>query len=118
MDPPGPHGVKHADCLLNLGDSIPPAGSTHKGSPVVQYVLERGIATKDFTSYGSHRGFKRIHCICGLGIFKKKNGGETSCIFQNSSTGFFSEGKANDRITWRLRGVGVSGLIEVILYCK
>jgi len=88
MDPPGPHGVKHADCLLNLGDSIPPAGSTHKGSPAVQYVLERGIATKDFTSYGSHRGFKRIHCICGLGI-KKKNGGENSCIFQNSSTSLF-----------------------------
>jgi hypothetical protein len=39
-------------------------------------------------------------------------------FFKTRALVFFSEGEANDRIMWRLRGVGVSGLIEVILYCK
>ncbi|KAM7495574.1 hypothetical protein LguiB_030183 [Lonicera macranthoides] len=61
MDPPGPHGVKDAYCLLNLGDSITtdhisPAGSIHKDSPAAKYLLERGVDRKDFNSYGSRRG--------------------------------------------------------------
>ncbi|GAV72916.1 Aconitase domain-containing protein/Aconitase_C domain-containing protein [Cephalotus follicularis] len=61
VDPPGPHEVKDAYCLLNLGDSITtdhisPAGSIHKDSPAAKYLLERGVDYKDFNSYGSRRG--------------------------------------------------------------
>ncbi|KAK7263524.1 hypothetical protein RJT34_31115 [Clitoria ternatea] len=61
VDPPGPHGVKDAYCLLNFGDSITtdhisPAGSIHKDSPAAKYLLERGVERKDFNSYGSRRG--------------------------------------------------------------
>ncbi|KAF8410724.1 hypothetical protein HHK36_003261 [Tetracentron sinense] len=61
MDPPGPHGVKDAYCLLNFGDSITtdhisPAGSINKDSPAAKYLLEREVDRKDFNSYGSRRG--------------------------------------------------------------
>lgn len=60
MDPPGPHGVKDAYCLLNFGDSITtdhisPAGSIHKDSPAAKFLLERGIYRKDLNSYGNWR---------------------------------------------------------------
>ncbi|KAK3014234.1 hypothetical protein RJ639_008167 [Escallonia herrerae] len=65
MNPPGPHGVKDAYCLLNFGDSITtdhisPAGSIHKDSPAAKYLLERGVDRKDFNSYGSRRGNDEI----------------------------------------------------------
>ncbi|CAI9088389.1 OLC1v1022698C1 [Oldenlandia corymbosa var. corymbosa] len=65
MDPPGPHGVKDAYCLLNFGDSITtdhisPAGSIHKDSPAAKYLMERGVDRKDFNSYGSRRGNDEI----------------------------------------------------------
>ncbi|CAI9090269.1 OLC1v1025008C1 [Oldenlandia corymbosa var. corymbosa] len=65
MDPPGPHGVKDAYCLLNFGDSITtdhisPAGSIHKDSPAAKFLLERGVERKDFNSYGSRRGNDEI----------------------------------------------------------
>ncbi|KAF7815832.1 aconitate hydratase, cytoplasmic [Senna tora] len=61
MDPPGPHSVKDAYCLLNFGDSITtdhisPAGSIHKDSPAARYLLDHGVDRKDFNSYGSRRG--------------------------------------------------------------
>ena len=61
IDPPGPHRVKDAYCLLNFGDSITtdhisPAGSIHKDSPAARYLLKRGVDRKDFNSYGSRRG--------------------------------------------------------------
>lgn len=60
-DPPGPHGVKDAYCLLNLGDSIitdhiSPCGNIHKDSPTAKYLLKVGVGRKDFNSYGSCRG--------------------------------------------------------------
>ncbi|KAL3635483.1 Acyl CoA oxidase [Castilleja foliolosa] len=65
MDPPGPHGVKDAYCLLNFGDSITtdhisPAGSIHKDSPAAKFLLEHGVDRKDFNSYGSRRGNDEI----------------------------------------------------------
>eukprot|EP00252_Welwitschia_mirabilis_P019632 TRINITY_DN45_c0_g1_i1.p1 TRINITY_DN45_c0_g1~~TRINITY_DN45_c0_g1_i1.p1 ORF type:complete len:798 (+),score=179.74 TRINITY_DN45_c0_g1_i1:446-2839(+) len=65
MTPPGPHGVKDAYVLLNLGDSITtdhisPAGSIHKDSPAAKYLMERGVDRKDFNSYGSRRGNDEI----------------------------------------------------------
>ncbi|KAG4150052.1 hypothetical protein ERO13_D05G371642v2, partial [Gossypium hirsutum] len=61
VEPPGPHGVKDAYCLLNFGDSITtdhisPAGSIQKDSPAAKFLLERGVDKKDFNSYGSRRG--------------------------------------------------------------
>ncbi|CAI0436403.1 unnamed protein product [Linum tenue] len=61
MEPPGPHGVKNAYCLLKFGDSvttdhISPAGSIHKESPAARFLRERGVDPKDFNSYGSRRG--------------------------------------------------------------
>ncbi|KAG2682276.1 hypothetical protein I3760_11G184300 [Carya illinoinensis] len=61
MEPPGPHGVNNAYCLLKFGDSITtdhisPAGAIHKDSPAAKYLLERGVSPKDFNSYGSRRG--------------------------------------------------------------
>ncbi|XP_073060858.1 aconitate hydratase, cytoplasmic [Primulina eburnea] len=65
MDPPGPHGVKDAYCLLNFGDSITtdhisPAGSIHNDSPAAKFLIERGVDRKDFNSYGSRRGNDEI----------------------------------------------------------
>jgi aconitate hydratase len=50
-----------ARCLVVLGDSvttdhISPAGAIHPESPAGRYLLERGVAQKDFNSYGSRRG--------------------------------------------------------------
>jgi len=47
-----------ARCLVRLGntDHISPAGAIHPESPAGRYLLERGIAQRDFNSYGSRRG--------------------------------------------------------------
>jgi aconitate hydratase len=65
MDPPGPHNVKDAYCLLNFGDSITtdhisPAGNIQKDSPAAKFLMERGVDRKDFNSYGSRRGNDEI----------------------------------------------------------
>ena len=53
--------IVSAYCLLNVGDSITtdhisPAGKIAKNSPAARYLEERGIAAKDYNSYGSRRG--------------------------------------------------------------
>ncbi|TYI85253.1 hypothetical protein E1A91_D05G427800v1, partial [Gossypium mustelinum] len=68
VEPPGPHGVKDAYCLLNFGDSIAtdhisPAGSIQKDSPAAKFLLERGVDKKDFNSYGSRRGNDEVMAI-------------------------------------------------------
>lgn len=50
---------------MNVGDSITtdhisPAGKIAKDSPAARYLAERGIAPKDFNSYGSRRGNDEI----------------------------------------------------------
>ncbi|GKB19647.1 aconitate hydratase, cytoplasmic [Tanacetum coccineum] len=60
MDPPGPHGVKDAYCLLNFGDSITPTIFIHKDSPAAKFLLDRGVDRRDFNSYGSRRGNDEI----------------------------------------------------------
>lgn len=47
--------------LGNFGDSITtdhisPAGNIAKDSPAGRYLLDRGVAQKDFNSYGARRG--------------------------------------------------------------
>jgi len=41
-------------------DHISPAGKIAKGSPAARYLEERGIAAKDYNSYGSRRGNDEI----------------------------------------------------------
>ncbi len=53
--------IHNARVLLKLGDSvttdhISPAGSFKADSPAGQYLLDRGVAVRDFNSYGSRRG--------------------------------------------------------------
>ncbi|MFI4969321.1 MAG: aconitate hydratase AcnA [Lysobacterales bacterium] len=53
--------VHGAHCLGLFGDSITtdhisPAGSIKKDSPAGRYLIERGVAPKNFNSYGSRRG--------------------------------------------------------------
>jgi aconitate hydratase len=51
--------IEGAFCLLSLGDSvttdhISPAGNIAKSSPAGVYLQERGVAPKDFNSYGKY----------------------------------------------------------------
>ncbi|NNJ10371.1 aconitate hydratase AcnA [Chloroflexales bacterium ZM16-3] len=53
--------ISGARVLAVLGDSITtdhisPAGSIKASSPAGRYLIERGVETKDFNSYGSRRG--------------------------------------------------------------
>lgn len=57
--------IKSAHCLLNVGDSITtdhisPAGKIAKNSPAARYLTSKGVAEKDFNSYGSRRGNDEI----------------------------------------------------------
>jgi aconitate hydratase len=57
--------VKDAYCLLNMGDSITtdhisPAGKIAKGSPAARYLESKGVAPKDFNTYGARRGNDEI----------------------------------------------------------
>ncbi|XP_055355890.1 cytoplasmic aconitate hydratase-like [Paramacrobiotus metropolitanus] len=57
--------IHAAHCLLHLGDSITtdhisPAGNIARTSPAARYLVERGIAPKDFNSYGSRRGHDAV----------------------------------------------------------
>jgi len=53
--------ISGARVLAMLGDSvttdhISPAGSIAENSPAANYLVEQGVASKDFNSYGSRRG--------------------------------------------------------------
>ena len=58
---PVPKDISGARCLALLGDTvttdhISPAGSINSDSPAGRYLQSKGIAIKDFNSYGSRRG--------------------------------------------------------------
>jgi aconitate hydratase len=53
--------IRGARLLALMGDSITtdhisPAGSISRDSPAAKYLMEHGVAPKDFNSYGSRRG--------------------------------------------------------------
>jgi aconitate hydratase len=53
--------IEGARILVKVGDSITtdhisPAGSIKADSPAGRYLIERGVAIRDFNSYGSRRG--------------------------------------------------------------
>jgi len=64
-DEPHMEKIKRARVLAVLGDSITtdhisPAGSIAADSPAGKYLVERGVAPRDFNSYGSRRGNDRV----------------------------------------------------------
>jgi aconitate hydratase len=61
MTPAPAADIQDARALAILGDSITtdhisPAGNIKANSPAGKYLIERGIAPKDFNSYGARRG--------------------------------------------------------------
>ena len=57
--------IEGARVLLKLGDSvttdhISPAGSFKPDTPAGKFLVDRGVAVKDFNSYGSRRGNDRV----------------------------------------------------------
>ncbi|MEM7583815.1 MAG: aconitate hydratase AcnA [Acidobacteriota bacterium] len=60
-EPEAPQDLHGARVLALLGDTvttdhISPAGAIKRDSPAGKYLVERGVAPKDFNSYGSRRG--------------------------------------------------------------
>ena len=60
-DPPGLSPIRSARVLAVLGDSITtdhisPAGAIKKSSPAGAWLIEQGVESGDFNSYGSRRG--------------------------------------------------------------
>ena len=61
MTPPGIAPIRGAKVLAMLGDSITtdhisPAGNIPAASPAGKWLVEHGVAKKDFNSYGARRG--------------------------------------------------------------
>ncbi len=61
LDVPGVKRVTGARLLAKLGDSITtdhisPAGSIPAASPAGKWLIDQGVTTKDFNSYGARRG--------------------------------------------------------------
>lgn len=57
--------INDAHVLLNVGDSITtdhisPAGKIATGSPAARYLEGKGVAPKDFNTYGARRGNDEI----------------------------------------------------------
>ncbi len=64
-DAPGFGTITGARCLALLGDSvttdhISPAGRIEPETPAGQYLINAGVAPKDFNSFGSRRGNDRV----------------------------------------------------------
>jgi len=65
LDLPPIEDIHQARVLAFLGDSITtdhisPAGAIPADSPAGKYLLEHGVAVRDFNSYGSRRGNDRV----------------------------------------------------------
>lgn len=61
LKPAPPKDIEDARVLVMVGDSvttdhISPAGNIAKDGPAAQYLMESGVAVKDFNSYGARRG--------------------------------------------------------------
>merc|ERR1712038_580000 len=61
VDLPEKRPIRMASVLLNLGDSvttdhISPAGSIPRKSPAARFLDSKGLAPRDFNSFGSRRG--------------------------------------------------------------
>ncbi len=128
-----------------LGDSvttdhISPAGSIKKDSPAGKYLLEHGVAQKDFNSYGARRGHHEVmmrgtfaniriknEMVPGVegGITKHQPSGEVMPIYdaamkyQKDGTGLvvvagkeYGTGSSRD---WAAKGTALLGVKAVIV---
>jgi aconitate hydratase len=69
--PPALEDIANARVLVMVGDSlttdhISPAGAIAKESPAARYLEDRGVAPRDFNSYGARRG---NHNVMARGTF-------------------------------------------------
>ncbi len=70
--------IQGARVLVSLGDSvttdhISPAGSFKADSPAGKYLVEHGVATRDFNSYGSRRGNHEVMMRGTFGNIRLRN---------------------------------------------
>jgi len=70
--------IHSARVLALLGDSvttdhISPAGAIPKDSPAARYLMDHGVAVKDFNSFGSRRGNDRVMVRGTFGNIRLKN---------------------------------------------
>ena len=77
-DPQPLRDILGARVLAVLGDSITtdhisPAGSIAVNSPAGQYLIEHGVAPKDFNSYGSRRGNHEVMMRGTFGNIRLRN---------------------------------------------
>ncbi|MFC4427424.1 aconitate hydratase AcnA [Deinococcus navajonensis] len=98
--------IHSARALVKVGDSvttdhISPAGSFKADTPAGRYLTERGIAPKDFNSYGSRRGNDRIMTRGTFANIRLKNqlapgteGGFTTNFLNGEVTSIFDASTA------------------------
>ena len=70
--------IRSARVLVLLGDSvttdhISPAGAIPDDSPAARYLIEQGVAKKDFNSFGSRRGNDRVMVRGTFGNIRIRN---------------------------------------------
>ncbi len=70
--------ITDARVLVKVGDSvttdhISPAGAIAINSPAGQYLLDQGVASRDFNSYGSRRGNDQIVTRGGFANIRMRN---------------------------------------------
>ena len=74
----GPSDVVGAQVLVMVGDSvttdhISPAGSIPADSPAGRYLVEQGVASSDFNSYGARRGNHEVMIRGTFGNIRLRN---------------------------------------------
>jgi aconitate hydratase len=78
VEPAPPTDIDDARVLVMLSDSITtdhisPAGSIPKDSPAGRYLIEHGVAQRDFNSYGSRRGNHQVMMRGTFGNVRLRN---------------------------------------------
>ncbi|GIU99245.1 MAG: hypothetical protein KatS3mg014_0861 [Actinomycetota bacterium] len=73
-----PGDLVGARCLVLLGDSvttdhISPAGAIRPDSPAGRYLIEHGVAPRDFNSYGARRGNHEVMVRGTFGNVRLRN---------------------------------------------
>ncbi len=77
-EPQPPLDIRQARALVVLGDSvttdhISPAGAIPVDGPAGRYLVEHGVAPRDFNSFGSRRGNDRVMVRGTFGNIRLKN---------------------------------------------
>ena len=99
--PDPPTDIENARVLAVLGDSvttdhISPAGSIKRDSPAGEYLIEQGVAPKDFNSYGSRRGNHEVMMRGTFANIRLRN--QLVPGTEGGFTRFFADGENSDPI--------------------